>query len=248
MNAEKSIKFLTKLVKKDPNFDVKNFDLVELLAPTETEKNDIQSQCEDCNLYEVKGIYKLCKALAKRVIYPPIEKKLIKFFRKVHANEFVYKKENDPDPLRVVDVVYKYYFYNKFYIVAQPLELFYKWGKTDDIDTNIKVPYKHVEKQLEKLFKFLKIDASSYFEDYVKLWTEEIDEVEYKFIKLAVKSWKAVKKETNSNLFGFIMEGTGIHDTFNLDTGEDANFDEDIINYVKKQGLDIQPLENDETE
>ena len=244
MDIKSAFDFLTTHVKETADFDEQHFDLVTILVPEKAEREKLTKRLTKRNLHDVNGFGALCDALADRILYPSIKKELMQFFQKVHTNQFVYKDKNDVKPLQVVEVLFKYHFYHTFYIVAQPLELFYDWDKTDDIHTHIKVDYEHIEEQLEKLLKFLHIDDSDYKENYNLLWADEVNEVEYKFSDLAVKAWKTVKKETNSNVLGFMMEGTGIHDTINLDTGDDANFDEDIIDYVKEKGLNLEPRED----
>ena len=123
----------------------------------------------------------------------------------------------------------------------QPQECFHEFDIDQYITVDIEVDYEHLEEQLEKLMEFLKIDCEEYKENFSYLWAGEINEVEHIFIDLAVSAWKVTKEEANSQLLGFMVEGTGIYDFRNLDSGEITPSFEDIILSVKKSGLKIEP-------
>lgn len=112
-----------------------------------------------------------------------------------------------------------YHFYDdEIYVFVEPNYDYYPDDKIKRLELYLKYDSNEFEKSLIQILDLWQLDYSSFTEDnyYESIWDFEL-EIDSFFLEFMFKHWSEIKKETNSDLIGFITYATRGLYTYDLD-------------------------------
>lgn len=167
---------------------------------------------EGTDVYEFDFFWELRDELFESIILKSFEDRLNEFFYKIHTDQFNYKIASEKGSLKVINLWYNIY-PNEIYLFVEPNPDFYNEDKIERLELSLHFDLDEFENLLTQILDLRKVDYSNL--EY-SLAREELEKEKYLF-NLLYEYWSLVKKETNSNIIGFLSLATGGSNYFDLD-------------------------------
>lgn len=167
---------------------------------------------EGTDVYELDFFWELRDELFESIILKSFEDRLNEFFYKIHTDQFKYKIATEKDSLKVINLWYNIY-PNEIYLFVEPNPDFYNEDKIERLELSLHFDLDEFENLLTQILDLRKVDYSNL--EY-SLAREELEKEKYLF-NLLYEYWSLVKKETNSDIIGFLSLATGGSNYFDLD-------------------------------
>ncbi|MCH2035125.1 MAG: hypothetical protein MK202_16570 [Tenacibaculum sp.] len=167
---------------------------------------------EGTDVYELDFFWELRDELFESIILKSFEDRLNEFFYKIHTDQFKYKIASEKDSLKVINLWYNIY-PNEIYLFVEPNPDFYNEDKIERLELSLHFDLDEFENLLKQILDLRKVDYSNL--EY-SLAREELEKEKYLF-NLLYEYWSLVKKETNSDIIGFLSLATGGSNYFDLD-------------------------------
>ncbi|MDP2542234.1 hypothetical protein CSC81_13495 [Tenacibaculum discolor] len=169
------------------------------------------------DIYEFNYFWELRNDLFKSIILKSFEPQIKEYLKKIHKDEFIYTDKNEKKSLKVISMYYHFYD-DEIYVFVEPNYDYYPDDKIKRLELYLKYDSNEFEKSLIQILDLWQLDYSSFTEDnyYESIWDFEL-EIDSFFLEFMFKHWSEIKKETNSDLIGFITYATRGLYTYDLD-------------------------------
>lgn len=191
---------------------------------------------EGTDVYELDFFQELRDELFESIILKSFEDRLNEFFYKIHTDQFKYKIASEKDSLKVINLWYNIY-PNEIYLFVEPNPDFYNEDKIERLELSLHFDLDEFENLLTQILDLRKVDYSNL--EY-SLAREELEKEKYLF-NLLYEYWLLVKKETNSDIIGFLSLATGGSNYFDLDNQNTIeSIHREVQKYLDQKNVNIK--------
>lgn len=195
-----SLKHVIKIIQENSDIEENSFDLIALSNLQDIELQQIREEVANIKLVDVDEFWDLTELIYKKLTLKTILPELCSYFKST-----LITRTQKP-----IEITYQFNHWFHFILKANNSTNVHLYMKKD-----------HAEKQLQNLLDYLQIkdlDWKNHLYDFDYAFNFE-SEIEALFRELSFLCWEKAKKETNTNIKGYIQEYNGGSHMYDLDDG-----------------------------